>query len=54
MAKIDLKELARGFYLLSNPTRLGILAVLSKGTSNVTRLCKALKKMQPTTSHHLV
>ena len=53
MAKPDLKELARGFYLLSDPTRLGILALLVKGPKKVTALCKALKKKQPTTSHHL-
>jgi len=53
MAKADLKELARGFSLLSDPTRLAILAALAKGTSNVSSLCKALKKKQPATSHHL-
>ena len=53
MAKPDLKELDRGFYLLSDATRLGILALLVKGPKKVTALCKALKKKQPTTSHHL-
>ena len=46
-------ELARGFSLLSDPTRLGILAQLSKGPKNVTALCKALGLKQPTISHHL-
>lgn len=53
MAKMDLRRTAQAFSLLADPTRLGILAVLSKGTSNVTGLCKALKLKQPTISHHL-
>jgi DNA-binding transcriptional ArsR family regulator len=53
MAKTDLREVARGFSLLSDPTRMGILAVLSKGATNVSGLCKALKKKQPAVSHHL-
>ena len=48
-----LKEWAQGFSLLSDKTRLGILAVLAKGPSNVTAICKALKLKQPTVSHHL-
>jgi len=48
-----LKEWAQGFSLLSDKTRLGILAVLAKGPSNVTAICKALKLKQPTISHHL-
>ncbi|MFO8013097.1 MAG: metalloregulator ArsR/SmtB family transcription factor [Phycisphaerae bacterium] len=48
-----LKEWAQGFSLLSDKTRLGILAELSKGPSNVGGLCKALKLKQPTISHHL-
>ena len=48
-----LKEWAQGFSLLSDKTRLGILAELSKGPSNVGGLCKALKLRQPTVSHHL-
>ena len=48
-----LREWARGFSLLSDKTRLGILAELSKGPSNVGGLCKALKLKQPTISHHL-
>jgi len=51
--KADLKEWARGFSLLSDATRLGILAQLSSGPANVTALCKALKLKQPTISHHL-
>ncbi|KPK49869.1 MAG: hypothetical protein AMK72_03505 [Planctomycetes bacterium SM23_25] len=47
------KGLARGFGLLSDGTRLGILAELSKGPKNVTGLRKALKLKQPTVSHHL-
>jgi len=49
----ELKELARGFALLSEPTRLGILQALTAGPKNVTALCKAVGQKQPTTSHHL-
>jgi len=52
-SKADLQEWARGFSLLSDPTRLGILAMLSQGPRNVTALCKALGLKQPTISHHL-
>jgi len=48
-----LREWARGFSLLSDKTRLGILAELANGASNVSGLCKALKLKQPTISHHL-
>ena len=48
-----LQEWARGFALLSDPTRLGILQVLAKGPKNVTALCKILKLKQPAVSHHL-
>ena len=51
--KADLLEWARGFNLLSDATRLGILANLATGPKNVTALCKALGLKQPTTSHHL-
>ena len=53
MAKADLRELAQGFSLLSDRTRLGILVELKKGPQNVTAMCKALKLKQPTISHHL-
>ena len=51
--KADLLEWARGFRLLSDATRLGILSLLAKGPKNVTALCKALGLKQPTVSHHL-
>jgi len=51
--KADLLEWARGFSLLSDATRLGILKNLAKGPKNVTALCKALGQKQPTVSHHL-
>jgi ArsR family transcriptional regulator len=51
--KTELAEWARGFALLSDPTRLGILKMLSGGPKNVTALCKALGLKQPTISHHL-
>jgi len=53
MAKADLGQLAQGFSLLSDKTRLGILTQLSGGPKNVTAMCKALKLKQPTISHHL-
>ena len=49
----DLAEWARGFSLLSDPTRLGILKLLSAGPKNVTALCDGLGLKQPTISHHL-
>jgi len=51
--KADLRDVAQGFGLLSDLTRLRILAVLANGTSNVTDLCKVLKRKQPGVSHHL-
>jgi len=47
------RDLAQGFGLLSDATRLGIIAELKKGPTNVTPLCKALKAKQPIVSHHL-
>lgn len=52
-AKAELSEWARGFGLLSDPTRLGVLKTLASGPKNVTALCKALGLKQPTVSHHL-
>jgi len=49
----DLRDLAQGFGLLSEPARLGILRVLAKGPKNVTGLCDALGLGQPTASYHL-
>jgi len=49
----ELRDWAQGFSLLSDKTRLGILAELSKGPANVTAICKALKLKQPTISTHL-
>jgi len=51
--KAELTEWARGFALLSDPTRLGILKLLSDGPQNVTAMCDALGLKQPTISHHL-
>jgi DNA-binding transcriptional ArsR family regulator len=51
--KIDVRELSRGFSLLSEPTRLGILRLLTRGPRNVTALCKTLRLKQPTVSYHL-
>jgi len=46
-------DLAFGYSLLSDQTRLGILKILSGGQKNVTALCKGLGLKQPTISHHL-
>ena len=54
MAKTsELRALAAGFGLLSDPTRLGILKALANGPKNVTSLCKTLGLKQPTISPHL-
>ena len=56
MAKVSraaFRDLAQGFGLLSDPTRLGILTLLAKGPKNVTALCKALGLRPTTVSHHL-
>ncbi len=52
-SRADLRDWAQGFGLLSDATRLGILANLAKGPKNVTALCKALGLKQPAVSHHL-
>ena len=51
--KAELNEWARGFALLSDPTRLGVLKMLAAGPKNVTALCAGLGLKQPTISHHL-
>jgi len=56
MAKVSraaFRDQAQGFGLLSDATRLGILANLAKGPKNVTALCKALGLKQPTVGYHL-
>ena len=49
----ELNDLARGFALLSDATRLGILKALAAGPKNVTPLCKTLGLRQPLVSNHL-
>lgn len=49
----ELNDLARGFGLLWNPTRLGILRALAAGPKNVTALCDTLGLKQPIASNHL-
>lgn len=46
-------ELAIGFGLLSDQTRVGILKLLTTGPKNVTAICKGLGMKQPLVSHHL-
>jgi DNA-binding transcriptional ArsR family regulator len=47
------RDQPQGFGLLSDPTRLGILSQLAKGSKNITALCKVLGLKQPTVSHHV-
>jgi DNA-binding transcriptional ArsR family regulator len=49
----EVSDLAFGYGLLSDQTRLGILKMLTAGQKNVTALCKGLGLKQPTISHHL-
>ncbi len=44
---------ARVFKALSDPTRLKILRLLSKGVMTVTEIVKATRSSQPATSRHL-
>ncbi len=48
-----LGEWARGFSLLSDSTRLGIMRMLAGGPKKVRALCNGLGLTQPTISHHL-
>jgi ArsR family transcriptional regulator len=49
----ELYEFVRGFGLLSDPTRLGILGMLVAGPKKVAALCKGLGLKQPNVSYHL-
>jgi DNA-binding transcriptional ArsR family regulator len=49
----NLRDLAYGFGLLSDTTRLSILKMLAAGPKNVTALCKGLGLKQPIASSHL-
>jgi len=49
----ELRDLAGGLALLSDPTRLGILKALAGGPKNVGAICGALGLKQPAVSHHL-
>lgn len=54
MAKAsELRNLADGFGLLSDATRLGILKMLAAGPKNVTALRAGLGLRQSLVSHHL-
>lgn len=52
-AQHDLDQLAGLFQVLSDPTRLALLALMSVGEKNVTSLCAQTRVPQPTVSHHL-
>jgi len=49
----ELEQACKVFRLLSDPTRLQILSILSRGEKHVGALCKILGLPQPTVSHHL-
>jgi DNA-binding transcriptional ArsR family regulator len=49
----EMSDLAFGYGLLSDQTRLGILKILTGGSKNVSALCKGLGLKQPSVSHHL-
>jgi DNA-binding transcriptional ArsR family regulator len=49
----EMSDLAFGYGLLSDQTRLGILKILTGGQKNVSALCKGLGLKQPSVSHHL-
>jgi|GEM_PF-2507601 len=51
--KAEPRDVAEGFALLSDPTRLGILSRLADGPQNVTALCKAVGMRQTAVSGHL-
>lgn len=54
MAKTTkLQNLATGFGLLSDPTRLAALKMLSASPRNVCAMCSALGLKQPLLSYHL-
>ena len=47
------EDLVRMLRILSDPTRLRLIALLERGERNVSSLCKAMEVAQPTVSHHL-
>ena len=49
----ELRDLAGGFGLLSDVTRLGILKMLAAGPKNVTALRDGVGRRQSLVSHHL-
>lgn len=52
-SKAELRDVAEGFALLSDLTRLGILSALEIGPKNVGALCDALDLERYTVSDHL-
>lgn len=53
MKKILNKTCYQFFSILSNPTRLAVLELLSKGPKNVTEISEALNQEQSMISHNL-
>lgn len=53
MKPAELQDIADVCKMLSEPTRLSIVAILVGGAKPVMALCDALKLAQPTVSHHL-
>ena len=53
MSASDIQEIADVCRMLSDPTRLGIVGLLTGGGKSVGALCDKLDLPQPTVSHHL-
>ena len=53
MKPAELQDVAEVCKMLSDSTRLSIVAILSKGAQPVNALRRELKLAQPITSHHL-
>jgi len=51
--KTDLKELANGYAMLSDLTRLGVLQALASGPKSTMQLRKTLNLKRTTLDHHL-
>lgn len=53
LSKRESHDLAKGFKLLSDPTRLEILQQLANGPGRAGALSKAIRRRQATVFHHL-
>ena len=53
MKGAQLKDVVETCGMLGDRTRASIVTILSKGEQSVGALCRELKLLQPTASHHL-